>query len=198
MQEARARAALRLRRTRVVTSVILFVAVAVAIVQLTGLSAASAPLVVGLSGAVAVSAIALLGRLSAVSRARARVTPQATAPVLRKSSPSGPVSRSVPPAVEQREWTPVEIPKPLYLSRPVADKPVVDAAAALSDLRAAAAAADAALRAAHAEPEIACIESAPAAPAAPPSRFAAMGIVDATTSNTPDLDEVLRRRRQTA
>lgn len=200
MREARARAALRLRRTRVVTSVILLVAVVVGIAQLFGFAAAPAvaPLVIGVSAAVVVSAIALLGRLSAVSRARARTEVRAPQRVVRKtSSVAAPVSAPVV-SEQQREWTPVEIPKPLYLSRPAAEKPAVDATAMLSDLRAAAAAADAALRAAHEAPEIARIETATAVAAAPPSRFASMGIVDAHNPNTPDLDEVLRRRRQTA
>ena len=66
-------------------------------------------------------------------------------------------------------------------------------------MRAAAAEAERALRAAHAEPEVVAFpRSAPApasTPAAAPSRYAQMGIVDPGASHAIDLDEALRRRR---
>jgi hypothetical protein len=88
-------------------------------------------------------------------------------------------------------WTPVPLPRPLYLSKPQLQsvEPAPDLAA---QLRLAQLAAEDALRAAHAEPEV-----VPFAPPAP-SRWAAMGRVDATggtNAAAPDLDEVLRRRR---
>jgi hypothetical protein len=88
-------------------------------------------------------------------------------------------------------WTPVPLPPPLYLSKPEVQsvEPAPDLAA---QLRLAQLAAEQALRAAHAEPEV-----VPFAPPAP-SRWAAMGRVDATggtNAAAPDLDEVLRRRR---
>jgi predicted phage tail protein len=96
-----------------------------------------------------------------------------------------------------RGWTPVPIPKPLYLER--AEPPRVAASTVDADalMRAAAAEAERALRAAHAEPEVVAFpRSAPApAPAAAPSRYAQMGIVDPGASHAIDLDEALRRRR---
>lgn len=87
-------------------------------------------------------------------------------------------------------WTPVEVPRPLYLSRPAPESAVVQADLAAS-LRAAAAASEAALRAAQESPEV-----APLRPAAPTSsKYARMGLLDADATESPDLDEVLRRRR---
>ncbi len=94
-------------------------------------------------------------------------------------------------------WTPVPVPAPLYLSRPAAQTvaPAPDVAA---QLRRAALAAEESLRAAHSEPEVVPFRPATAAPAAP-SRWAGMGRLDVATgaagAATPDLDEVLRRRR---
>ena len=63
-------------------------------------------------------------------------------------------------------------------------------------LRAAAAEAEHALREAAAEPEVVQLASRPtASKSTPPSRYAKMGIVDDTPVSAPDLDEVLRRRR---
>jgi len=101
-------------------------------------------------------------------------------------------------------WTPVPVPKPLYLGRPEPQtvQPASDVAARL---RAAALAAERDLRAAHEEPEVVpfrpqrrpvpdTIEAPTARPSAP-SRWAAMGRVDGADAAAPDLDEVLRRRR---
>src|SRR5690606_36580551 len=103
-----------------------------------------------------------------------------------------------------RAWTPVPVPKPLYVERGEAPRvPVVPPASAEQLLRAAAQEAERALAAAHAEPEVVAFrprDAAPAPTAAPapeaaPSRFASMGIVDDVDTARPVLDEVLRRRR---
>ena len=103
-----------------------------------------------------------------------------------------------PVAAPVREWTPVPVPKPLYLEHQKAPRvPVAPAASAEELLRAAAQEAERALAAAHAEPEVVPFPARPAAPAAAPqpSRYASMGIVDSGPGQLPDLDEVLRRRR---
>mgnify|MGYP007089829264 FL=1 len=78
------------------------------------------------------------------------------------------------------EWTPVAVPKPLYLSRPVIEP--VEIGDPTEALAAAAAQAEEALRSAPQPPSI-------------PSRFAAMGRVDAAGTPLPDLDAALARRR---
>lgn len=96
-------------------------------------------------------------------------------------------------AAERQEsasgWTPVPVPAPLYLSKPEV-QPVRPSPNLAAQLRAAALEADEALRAAHAEPEV-----VPIRPDAGLSRWAAMGRVETQGGATPDLDEVLRRRR---
>lgn len=111
-----------------------------------------------------------------------------------------------------RAWTPVAVPAPLYLSRPEpqAVRPALDLA---TQLRAAALASERALRDAHEAPEVVPIRpqrptgpDRTASPVESPamlsavrpaekSRWAAMGRVDGMDASTPDLDEVLRRRR---
>jgi hypothetical protein len=89
-------------------------------------------------------------------------------------------------------WTPVPLPKPLYLERdePLERPTPAAAAAAAAALRAAAAEADEALRAAQASPEVVAIAPRPTHPA-----FAALGIQETGEPMLGDLDAVLRRRR---
>ena len=176
---ARALAARRLRRTRALTSMVLFAAVVTIGVQLvlmaaTGI-AAGAWMVLAFSAVAAVSSFSLLGRLAAVSRARAALVAE-RAP-LRKS-----MSRSVVEPVEasRASWTPIPVPKPLYLSRAVMDQVVVEADIAAEQLRAAAAEAEARLRAAQ--------QAVPSIPVVEP-------VETKRTLRALDLDEVLRRRR---
>ena len=124
------------------------------------------------------------------------LAPAATRPVARRSA-SG-LMDAEPVVTPVREWTPVPVPKPLYLEHQQAPRvPVAPAATAEELLRAAAVEAERALAAAHAEPEVVPFPARPASPAAPsqPSRYASMGIVDSGAGQLPDLDEVLRRRR---
>jgi len=74
----------------------------------------------------------------------------------------------------------VAIPRPLYLSRTVIEP--LELGDPTSALEAAAAEAEEALRSAPQPPSV-------------PSRFAAMGRVDASGSALPDLDAALARRR---
>jgi len=176
---ARALAARRLRRTRAFTSLVLFAAVITIGAQLvvsavTGM-AAGAWLVLAFSAVAAVSSFSLLGRLAAVSRARAVLVAE-RAPLRRT------MSRPVVEPVEaaRATWTPIPVPKPLYLSRAVMDQVVVEADIAAEQLKAAAAEAQARLRAA----EAAAIPFQRAEPVEAKRTLKAL-----------DLDEVLRRRR---
>lgn len=227
-------ARLRARRTRLVATLVLFAGVALAIVQIgmmlgTGVTPGS---VIGLGiAALAVSSSLGIHRRLNIVRRRVPAVRETAAPVARRTASS---SRQEAPAAPERrvaEWTPVPVPKPLYLSRPEYQS-VAPTADAERLMREAAAAAEKALRAAHAEPEVVAFArpstgqvaasvssaasspgstssaspsatpssvsaspAAPPAPAAPPSRWASMGIVDPAEATTPDLDEVLRRRR---
>ena len=173
-------ASLRLRRTRAVTSLVLLVAIVAAVVQValmvtTG-AVAGGWLVLGVSTVGAVGSVALLGRLAGVSRARsaAGVAPR----VARTVRMSEPVESTV--AEPQREWTPVRVPKPVYLSKPVvAPSTMADPAVRI------AAEAERAQR--PPEREVAALDQ----------RLAAMGVVDVAAQPSPlhDLDAVLARRR---
>ena len=189
---AKLRIARRLRRTRAVVSLILVAALVTAVVQValmvTGGIAAGAWPVLGFAAVGAVVSFAALGRLAAIARRRQTlVVPQAR-----------PMRTRV---VEEREaarppvttWTPVSVPKPLYLSRAEAPavKSIVDPH---EQLRAAALESDRALREAQESPEVTPI-TAPERPAASPSKYAAMGVLGSADVTGTDLDEVLRRRR---
>ena len=176
---ARALAARRLRRTRALTSMVLFAAVVTIGVQLTIMAvagiAAGAWLVLAFSAVGAVSSVSLLGRLAAVSRARAALVAE-RAP-LRKSMSA---RERVELVETQSTWTPIPVPKPLYLSRAVMDQVVVEADIAAEQLRAAAAKAQARLRAAEqALPQLPLVDA----------------VETKRTLRALDLDEVLRRRR---
>ena len=130
----------------------------------------------------------------AVSRARALLRRNTVA--LRKASGRWMSSLSTTPV---REWTPVPVPKPLYLEHQQAPRvPVAPAASAEELLRAAAVEAERALAAAHAEPEVVPFPARPAAPSAPsqPSRYASMGIVDSGRGSCPTSTAGAPRRRR--
>ncbi len=166
---ARITAAQRLRRTRAVTALVLLAALATVGVQLVMMAslgvATGAFAVLGIAGTVALMAFSLLGRLAAVSRRRATMV-AARQPIVRR------VVRSEPRTVEERSWTPVPIPKPVYLSRAVMEQVVVETDVAAAELAQASLDAQEQLRAAQA-----------ALPAVRPARPVI------------DIDEVLRRRR---
>ncbi len=82
----------------------------------------------------------------------------------------------------------------MYLSRSVA-APVEAGVDPIESLRQAALESDRALREAQESPEVTPIPQREQ-PAASDSRFAQMGFVGAVETETTDLDEVLRRRRQ--
>lgn len=191
---AKARVARRLRRTRAGASLLLIAAIITVVVQstlmvTTGI-AAGAFTVLGFAAAAGIVAFAALGRLASIARRRATIV---ATPVKQAVAVRAPIVESRP-VVERpvATWTPVPVPKPLYLSRSEA-APVPSTGDPMVALRAAALESDRALREAQESPEVSPIIK-PEAPAAE-SAFAAMGIVENSYTASPDLDEVLRRRR---
>lgn len=191
----------RLRRTRRMSGVLLLLAVAVAAVQIWLMVSTGA--VVGswlvLAGSALVVGVALRLQARAAARIRSLSRPEA-APVPRRRTTQPLIDVELPEAAPTREWTPVPVPKPLYIERGEAPRvPVVPPVSAEQLLRAAQAEAEQALAAAHDEPEVVRFptrETRPDTSVAPaPSRFASMGIIDDVDAASPDLDEVLRRRR---
>ena len=195
----------RLRRSRALASLVLLASL---IAAGFGIPAAAAGnwLMLGVSVAVGAGSIALLVQAATVTRARADLRRVSMA----SATPSTLHDHADYPQTRRTGWTPVPIPKPLYLSeqssapkststhvsaqRPAESAAGFDHAAAL---REASAEAERALRKAQASPEVARI-SRPAAASEPitaPSRFASMGVLDPSTNNAADLDEILRRRR---
>lgn len=191
---ARAAARVRRRRAHRLASVLMVAATVVigiqlALVLITGLAAGAWLVFAG--GAV-------LGIVGVIVRRRleARSTPAASVAGQRAAAPA-PEQHPVVAHAEAAAsgWTPVPVPPPLYLSKPEA-QPLVPAprpGELVAQLRAAALAAEEAVRAAHAEPEVTPIR--PDVVAAAPSRWASMGRVEAQAAAATDIDEVLRRRR---
>ncbi|HEY9497609.1 MAG TPA: hypothetical protein VIQ78_01135 [Terrimesophilobacter sp.] len=189
----------RLRRSRAFASFVLLASVVAAGIGVNVLLVTGAWALLAAAAAVALGAVVLLGQMAAVAKARME---------LARAVRAVPVASQLHDRVEldqpqrQSGWTPVPLPKPLYLSRPVsatlpeevAKRPsrreltgVLDPVASL---RAAALAAERALREAQSSPEVTRI-SRPAAT----SRFASMGVVDQTDVVKTDLDAILSRRR---
>ena len=167
----------RVRRSRAVTSVILLASLVTVVVA----AFAQAFLVVAFAVIMAVSAVAMLSRLASVTRSRAVVPVQA--PVARRVTTTSRTTDAAP--ARQAQWTPVPIPKPLYLSRDTVQAAPAPSQQLAAQLRAAALQSEQAVRAAHSEPEVAPM----------PSRFAAMGVVDESQLGSTNIDEVLQRRR---
>ena len=198
-EDPQIRANRRLRRTRLLASLLLLASIAIGVLQIVS---AGPWLVVAAAAVTALCSLALLGRLAEVSRSR-------RAPVAR-SRRTTVFADHAPVAAQPAEWTPVPLPKPMYLSRSQAP------AAAVTDpafeLHLAAASAEHALRSIDQPPAIADaagaaggtpIRSSPApspvaspqsSPKAAPSRVAQMGIVD-DAGAAPDIDAALARRR---
>lgn len=217
-EEALALSARRLRRTRAFTALVLIASVAVIGVTIVMIFTAGAALasgtwlVLATATMAGISASAMLSRLAERSRARR----SETAPTARTATPRRRVVLSSDAPVEdvtsKVSWTPVPVPKPMYLTRSNAPEAAVAAARHAGqidrELRAAAESAEQALRAnavamaaATREAELARqAKNAPAVPAeaaaaaSPPSRFAGMGIVN-VDGRAPDLDAALARRR---
>ncbi|HEV7950668.1 MAG TPA: hypothetical protein VGP24_12960 [Glaciihabitans sp.] len=215
-------AARRLRRTRAAATLLSFTALIVIIVQVialfvSGFTASAGP-VLGFALIAIVTGVAALVRLAAV--ARRREAPAVSVQRVQRTRTSTPIPdfAVAPVAEEPAEWTPVPLPKPLYLSRdevlaragvtPVFQQPGVllaeeqkrlraaAAAQANEELRVAAEAAASNLRQAQAAAEvIPIVATQPQAPAVP-SRFAGMGIMEPADATRPDINAAMRRRRQ--
>jgi hypothetical protein len=185
----------RLRRSRALTSLVLLASLVTAGFGVGPLLSGSW-LLVASAAVVAVGALALLGQLSAVSRARAQLAHGLRArPVRVRAAVS--VQEPVAAVQHEKSWTPVSVPKPLYLSRPQQARSVETALDAAAELREVVAESERRLREAHESPEVTPIIRL-AAPAKAPSRFARMGYLDEVESQTTDLDAVLQRRRASA
>jgi hypothetical protein len=175
----------RMRRGRMLMSAVMLASAVVAVVQLSLILTAGPVVgswvVLVVAGFSALGSGAMLGRLAETARFR-RTSVEPTA---RRTSLGAPVSRVVQP--RQPEWTPVPVPKPLYLSRPAAE--IAPAADPAFELALASAAAERALRDTQRE-------ASPLRPAArATSPFASMGIIEDTSRSAPDIDAVLARRR---
>ncbi|MGJ8721663.1 MAG: hypothetical protein ACSHW9_07420, partial [Salinibacterium amurskyense] len=156
-EEALALSARRLRRTRAFTALVLLASIAVVTVNVVMIFTAGAALASGtwliLAAATmaGISATAMLSRLAERSRARR----DESAPATRTAAPRRRVVLSSDAPVEdvtsKVSWTPVPVPKPMYLTRSNAPEAAVAAARHAgqidSELRAAAESAEQALRA---------------------------------------------------
>jgi hypothetical protein len=191
-------AAARLRRTRLMSTVVLTAAIVGAGIGVSEVQTTGSWILLAGSVVVGFGALGMLQRIATVAAARRATqavddTVTVTAPVQSFTD----WQRSEP---ERPTWTPVPLPKPMYLSRR-ADTPGID----FSRVRAIAAAAEAdeQLRAALAEPEVTQISTkrdqrAPAAgvpSGAGLSGYEAMGHIGETSPGITDLNDVLRRRR---
>lgn len=175
-------AAMRLRRARLTTTVILAFAFVGAVVGVFQLAVAASWTLVVVSSLVAMLAVLGLQRMSRVAHAR-RVAQAPPRAVVRTGFTDFAEHESPAPQVrgEAVPWTPVPVPKPLYLSRSSAPASAASpssaaarAAAATRELQDAAATADRALREAHREPEVATL----------PVRSAAASGADAASGST--------------
>lgn len=189
-------AAQRLRRTRALATVVLLGSLGFGIAQIdmmaSGVASAAAWLFLGGSMLAVVTSVALLGRLADVARARRAPRTVRRAQRLVDHSVA---SEKATTKAEPEEWTPVAVPKPLYMSRGAAPAAAASSSADLAEsLRRAAREAAESLREAEQVPSIQPAAQEPVAkPAA--TGFAAMGIVDVTPTAAPDIDAVLARRR---
>ncbi|WP_353987439.1 hypothetical protein [Ruicaihuangia caeni] len=206
----------RSRATRAVVSLVMLVSLVVGGAQsvsaaAAGTLSAGALLVLAVSTGVFLGGMAAHSRLTAVNRARtarARSTQAAfgdrPAPRVYDAGEES-VDESLRPA---REWTPVPLPKPLYLSKPQVETPAMAERDLVAEVKAEVRAAvqaeveaqvraeaeqrQADLVAAHAEPEVVPINDAAR------SRFARMGVIDDIERPVTDIDAALRRRRASA
>lgn len=176
----------RMRRTRLGASLLMIAATVVAGVQIFLIATTGMTL-----GGFFILVAAITGGGAAIATQRrldALAMPRVSTPARARNAVQVPAATAVP--ARAASWTPVETPRPMYLSRPAPESQAVR-----SDLqealRAAAAEAEANLRAAQAAPEVTRLRPSTTAP----SRFAGMGVLGADAVEERDLDEVLRRRR---
>jgi hypothetical protein len=188
-------ASARLRRSRALATVVLVASLVGAGFGVPAILTGGTWVVMVLSALGVFASLGFLQRVATVSAAR-----RASAAVDRTISVTPPVQsftdwQKTEPA--RPTWTPVPLPKPLYMGRAQA-RPGLMTNPQVA-LLAAAAEADHALRAAQASPEVTQLPvkiDTAAASARPGSRYASMGVVGNTGPGMNDLDEVLRRRRK--
>jgi hypothetical protein len=183
----------RLRRSRAVTSLVLLASLVGTGIGAVQFLASGSWMLAAAGSAVTVGSFAMLGQMSSVGRARAELARSLRArPPVVAEAPRPIVAQATP---VQTTWTPVPVPKPLYMSRPAPERSLVASLEAAAELRQAAADAERRLREAHESPEVTPIRPAAAVVDGAPSRFARMGFVEAQPEAHTDLDAVLRRRR---
>ena len=179
----------RLRRSRAVTAVILFAALAGSALGVAEFIASGAWTLLAGGSAVTLGSIAMLGQLASVGRARTELARSLRSrPAVVVEAPRVVIVAAAP---VQATWTPVPVPKPLYMSRLAPERSLVASLEAAAEMRQAAADAERRLREAFEAPEVTPIRPVAAAP----SRFARMGFIEEQPETHTDLDAVLRRRR---
>ena len=196
--------ALRLRRVRALTSLILLGGILFFVSGVVAVAAGGAWTAV--LGGLATVALAV-GALSRLARTSRRAHQHAAAANGSEvSSPSARVGQAFESVhleetpVVAPSWTPLPLPRPMHLSRGSVAQAAMASVDAAAELRKVAAEAELARRAAALEVAVTPLtravpgrENAPVVPAA--SRFASMGVVGDTAPGMSDLDDVLRRRR---
>jgi hypothetical protein len=173
----------RMRRTRLGASVLMGAATAIALVQVWLI--ATTGMTPGAVGMLVLAATAGAVAIGVQRRLDARAMPRVASAARERTAVQ---VRDLAQEVRTASWTPTEVPRPMYLSRP-APEPVAPRPNLQEALRAASAAAEATLRAAQESPEVVRM------PASRASKYAGMGVLGPDAVQQTDLDEVLRRRR---
>jgi hypothetical protein len=185
---------MRMRRTRLLASMLMVAATVVGLIQIWLIASTGAAIgawfVLGAALVAGSAAIAVQRRLDARAMPERHIANRD----VRRHAPMVDFNGVPARTVESTPWTPIAMPQPLYLAKPATQRvtPSVNAERVLRE--AAAAAERAAREAARPAASVVALRSDPTA-ARSTSRFAAMGIVDPADTAAPDLDEVLRRRR---
>jgi hypothetical protein len=174
----------RMRRTRRLASLLMIGATLLGLGQIwlmatTGVTMGAWFVLAGTLAAGGV-AIAVQRRLDQQAMPRGTAPARSTRSGIPASMYEGVPARPADPA----PWTPVAVPQPLYLSKPVAPR-VAPARSVVA----------APVVPERAPATVTPLRADPPAAARAKSGFAAMGIVDPSETSAPDLDEVLRRRR---
>jgi len=186
-------AAYRLRRARMIGLSVLAASLILIAAGVTPIAAPLSALFLVLGSLGAVGSVVLMRTLAVATRQRNRVARELAERTVPKRQVGHPLPEFVDEPATVAPWTPVPLPKPLYMGRPLT-QPLVSAAAiaqARTTLVSDAAAADQRLREAHTEHRVTPIIRA----AATENRFTQMGIVDGDVTTVTDLDAALRRRR---
>lgn len=185
----------RLRRSRLLAAVVLAASGVGVVLGLQQVLVSGSWLLIAASSVGVLGSLAVLQRIATVVAAR-----RASQAVDRTVGVAPPVQSFVDwerTEVERPTWTPIPLPKPLYLSRAEVDEPEVSPRRIHVDvdesLRIAAAKAQEALRSAQSSPEIASLPERAASKER--AGYAAMGVLNDTSPGITDLNDVLRRRR---